>query len=91
MDRFETPAKIALLQRPFYDEEPMVGPPDCSEAAFREPLLRHCPFDLDAISWIARLGAGLDGFTWKIMVGDQGPFVMKVVRLMPSHWDSVLD
>lgn len=80
MDRFDTDTKAALLHRPFYDEEPMVGPPDCSEAAFKQPLLRRCPFDMDAITWVARLGAGLDGFNWKIMVDDKGPFVLKVVR-----------
>ncbi|AEO68894.1 uncharacterized protein THITE_2016922, partial [Thermothielavioides terrestris NRRL 8126] len=66
------------LERPFYDEEPMVGDPDCSEAAFKRPALRRCPFDLGTISWIARLDGGLDGFAWKVAFGDQGPFVLKV-------------
>lgn len=72
--------KAELVSRPFYDEAPMVGPPDCSEAAFKQPLLRRCPFDLEAISWVALLSGGLDGLVWKVRVGDGGPFVVKVVR-----------
>lgn len=71
-----------LTSRPFYDEAPMIGPPDCSEAAFAQPLLRRCPFDLEAISWVALLSGGLDGLAWKVMVGEQGPFVIKV------FWDT---
>ncbi|KAK4039965.1 hypothetical protein C8A01DRAFT_46621 [Parachaetomium inaequale] len=70
------------MKRPFYDEAPIVGSPDCSEAAFYRPLLRRCPFEPGSISWIARLGGGLDGFAWKVMVGDQGPFVIKM------FWDT---
>ncbi|KAH6636216.1 hypothetical protein F5144DRAFT_171095 [Chaetomium tenue] len=66
-----------LASRPFYDEAPMVGPPDCSEAAFKQPLLRRCPFDLEAISWVALLSGGLDGLVWKVMVGSEGPFAVK--------------
>jgi hypothetical protein len=68
------------ISRPFYDEAPMVGPPECSEAAFWRPLLRRCPFHLGEILWVALLSDGLDGLVWKVMVGDQGPFVVKVVR-----------
>jgi hypothetical protein len=34
---------------------------------------------MDDITWIARLGGGLDGFAWKVAFGNQGPFVLKVV------------
>lgn len=69
----------AQTERPFHDDELMVGPPDCSEKAFRRPRLRRCPFDLDTIYWISRLDGGLDGFAWKVAFGDRGPFVLKVV------------
>jgi hypothetical protein len=77
---FDRRRRALVAEQRFYDEELMVGPPDCSEAAFRQPLLRRCPFAPSSISWIARLDGGLDGLAWKVMVGDQGPFVIKVVR-----------
>ncbi|KAK4106031.1 hypothetical protein N658DRAFT_562995 [Parathielavia hyrcaniae] len=65
----------------------MVVPPDCSEAAFREPLLRRCPFDPGSIScqWVARLDGGLDVFAWKVIVGNEGPFVIKVELPIRIH------
>ena len=80
MNRSTIRLKSDLLKDPFYDEKLMIGPPACAEADFRQPLLRRCPFDWNTISWIARLDGGLDGFAWKVMFGDQGPFVLKVVR-----------
>ncbi|KAL2016736.1 hypothetical protein VTK56DRAFT_3125 [Thermocarpiscus australiensis] len=71
-----------FVRRPFYDEKSMVGPPSLSEKDFKLPLLRRCPFDLATVSWIARLGGGLDGFAWEVKFGDQGPFVLKV------FWDT---
>ena len=73
-------SRAALLRQPFDDEQPMVGPPPCSEKDFARPLLRRCPFDFSTISWIARLDGGFDGYAWKVGFGDQGPFVLKVVR-----------
>ena len=80
MDRSTPHRRLDLIQRPFYDEQLMVGPPTCSEEDFKQPLLRRCPFDWSTISWVARLGGGLDGFAWQVMFGNQGPFVLKVVR-----------
>ncbi|KAK4239855.1 hypothetical protein C8A03DRAFT_42557 [Achaetomium macrosporum] len=48
--------RIDIVKQPFHDEQPMVGPPDCSEAAFLRPLLRRCPFDLSTISWFWETG-----------------------------------
>ncbi|GAB1311746.1 hypothetical protein MFIFM68171_01956 [Madurella fahalii] len=83
MDQPTARRRADMRQWPFYDENLMVGPPACSERDFIRPLLRRCPFDLNTISWIARLGGGLDGFAWKVMFGDQGPFVLKVVHTEP--------
>lgn len=68
------------MKVPFCDDELMMGPPDCSLAAFKKPLLRQCPFDLATISWKAHLGGGgVDGYVWRVKFGDGGPFALKVV------------
>lgn len=50
----------------------------------RDARLRHCSFDLDTMTFEARLGGGLDGCVWKVRFGDQGPFALKVVSTTKS-------
>ncbi len=45
--------------RPFLDEQPVVGSPDCSWRRFRRPLLRKCPFEAE-IELREQLGFGID-------------------------------
>ncbi|OAA63356.1 hypothetical protein SPI_03519 [Niveomyces insectorum RCEF 264] len=70
--------KAAAERWPFRDDALMEGPPSCTLRDLRRPRLRRCPFDPDTITWLSRLGGGLDGYCWKVNFGDQGPFVLKL-------------
>ncbi|KAH8909443.1 hypothetical protein BR93DRAFT_924428 [Coniochaeta sp. PMI_546] len=69
-------------KRPFLDEQPMVGSPDCSWRHFRRPLLRKCPFEAE-IEFGEQLGFGIDGIVWKVNIGGR-TFALKV------FWDNVV-
>ncbi|KIH87517.1 hypothetical protein SPBR_05108 [Sporothrix brasiliensis 5110] len=56
----------------------MVGLPRCDLDDLGKPQLRKCPFDIDSISWLERLGGGRDGYCWKVKFGDKGPFALKL-------------
>ena len=73
-----------LQKVPFLDDTIMNEntPPSCKVADFRIPRLRKCGLDLDSVSWenAEVLGAGMDGFVWRVYFGDKGPYVLKVVN-----------
>lgn len=54
-------------QKPFRNDQPLIGPPDCSWASFRRPLLRACPLSQQQITciWHDKLGYGVDGTVWE--------------------------
>ncbi|KAL1853642.1 hypothetical protein VTK73DRAFT_8911 [Phialemonium thermophilum] len=69
-----------LLQVPFLDECPMVGPPSCRLKDFKRPLLRKCVFDLNQVDWTKAevLGSGVDGHVWLVQFGeDERKFALK--------------
>ncbi|RKU42519.1 hypothetical protein DL546_003929 [Coniochaeta pulveracea] len=43
---------------------------------FKRPRLRKCGFDLNTVDWRRAkvLGAGLDGFVWRVRFGNEGPY-----------------
>jgi len=65
----------------FRDDTPMVGPPSCTAADFKVPRLRRCPFDPEDLVFEARLGGGADGCVWKVRLGREGPFALKMVSV----------
>lgn len=71
---------VEAAQTPFRDYALMIGPPSCTAADFEMPRLRRCPFDLESLVLEASIGGGLDGFVWKVRFGDEGPFILKMVR-----------
>lgn len=78
----------AAAQVPFRDDTLMVGPPSCTLEDFKMPRLRRCPFELASLTWEARLGGGLDGYAWKVRCGDEGPFVLNVIRTVIVNYVS---
>ncbi|OIW30771.1 hypothetical protein CONLIGDRAFT_573333 [Coniochaeta ligniaria NRRL 30616] len=68
--------------RPFLDEQPMVGSPDRSWHRFRHPLLRKCPFEAE-MKFGRVLGYGMDGAVWKVSIGGR-IFALKV------FWDNTV-
>jgi hypothetical protein len=71
---------IEAAQTPFRDDALMIAPPSCTAADFELPRLRRCPFDLDNLIIEASIDGGLDGYVWKVRFGDEGPFILKMVR-----------
>lgn len=69
----------------FRDDAPMVGPPSCTAADFKVPRLRRCPFDPEDLVFEARLGGGADGCVWKVRLGQEGPFALKMVSVLIIH------
>lgn len=69
----------ASKRKPFLDEQPMVGDPNCSWANFCQPKLRACQLPR-GIRWVAQLGYGLDGIVWKVNI-DGRTYALKVVSL----------
>ncbi|EFX01077.1 hypothetical protein CMQ_6019 [Grosmannia clavigera kw1407] len=63
---------------PFCSDAFMIGPPSCTLNDLRRPRLRKCPFDIGSTTWIKPLGGGLDGYCWKVMFGNEGPYVIKL-------------
>ncbi|KAB5515681.1 hypothetical protein GE09DRAFT_577346 [Coniochaeta sp. 2T2.1] len=59
------------------DENP---PRSWKVADFREPRLRRCNLDLDSVDWEHAnvVGAGMDGFVWRVYFGDKGPYALKL-------------
>ncbi|OAQ66346.2 hypothetical protein VFPPC_07915 [Pochonia chlamydosporia 170] len=85
--------QLEVMQVPFLNEVIMDPgcPPSCTKEDFKRPRLRKFPFDIDSISFIGRLqsggdvrtgeglGGGLDGYNWKIRVGNAGlTYVLKL-------------
>ncbi|UKZ78873.1 hypothetical protein TrVFT333_006619 [Trichoderma virens FT-333] len=68
-------------QKPFHDGQAMIGPPDCSWASFKRPLLRACPLSPQEIIWHDKLGYGVDGTVWKVEI-DERFYALKV------FWDN---
>lgn len=65
----------------------MIGPPDCSWASFRRPLLRACPLSQREIIWHDKLGYGVDGTVWKVEI-DGRFYALKVVSpYSTAYWD----
>ncbi|KAH6613557.1 hypothetical protein B0J18DRAFT_447188 [Chaetomium sp. MPI-SDFR-AT-0129] len=62
----------------FRDDAPMVGPPGCTAAHFKVPRLRRCPFDPEDPVFETRLGGGADGCVWKVRLGKERPFALKM-------------
>ncbi|KAJ3461568.1 hypothetical protein MRS44_010121 [Fusarium solani] len=56
----------------------MTSPPSCTEQDFKLPHLRRCTFDFSTIVWELKLGGGLDGYVWKVWLGETGPFALNV-------------
>ncbi|KAK8141881.1 hypothetical protein G3M48_009724 [Beauveria asiatica] len=76
--------RLRLLSVPFLDETLMAGPPSCKLADFATPRLRRCPFDQEDVQFESRLDGGLDGYIWKVTLGNErrGPFALKM------FWDN---
>lgn len=79
----ETPPQTSFLDNRILD-----GAPSCSVLDFETPRLRQCRFELADINWKAsvHLGGGLDGHSWKVFFGEDGPYVLKMVRLRHSSF-----
>lgn len=76
----------------FLDDRILDGPPSYSKSDFEKPRLRKCRFNVDDIDWEAStpLGGGLDGYSWKVFFGKEGPYVLKMVSSLAavfSHAD----
>lgn len=65
-------------QKPFRDGQAMIGPPDCSWASFKRPLLKAFPWSQQEIVWHCKLGYGVDGTVWKVEI-DGRFYALKVV------------
>lgn len=80
--------RLRFLTVPFLDDTVMeeTSPPSCKVANFKRPRLRKCGFDLNSIDWRRAkvLGAGLDGWVWRVHFGDKGPYALKLVGLSLS-------
>lgn len=76
-----TKRRSASLKVPFLDDTLMQGPPNYSEEDFETPRLRRCLFDLATVDWKSAIciDGGLDGYTWRVCFGKDGPYVLKVV------------
>lgn len=59
-------------------------PPVPTWENLKKPRLRRCPFDLEDITWLEKLGYGIDGFVWKVKFKDETLYALKLV----SHWQS---
>lgn len=72
--------RAACFKQRFLDKNLMRGPPRCTQAAFKTPRLRRCPFDVASIDWkrTEPLTWGFDGFIWKIWLKNDGPYVLKM-------------
>lgn len=77
-----------LKDRPFLDDSLM---DDSLPAPTWENLsharLRRCPFDLECITWEAKLGGGFDGFVWLVKFDGNGPFALKLLSLPAYIWN----
>lgn len=77
--------RLQLQTVPFLDDTIMDenSPPSCRVADFKVPRLRKCGFNVDSIDWARAevLGAGLDGFVWRVNFGNNGPYALKMVGL----------
>ncbi|EGX97240.1 hypothetical protein CCM_01900 [Cordyceps militaris CM01] len=76
--------RLKMLSVPFLDETLMAGPPSCKLADFATPRLRRCTFDQEDVQFENRLDGGLDGYVWKVTLGNErrGPFALKM------FWDN---
>ena len=79
-DEVEAEKRRRMANKPFCSEELLIGPPSRTWQDLKHPRLRRCPFDLKDMVSSRRLGGGLDGYCFKVRVGEQ-PYVLKVVRM----------
>ncbi|RSL69127.1 hypothetical protein CEP51_012390 [Fusarium floridanum] len=81
----ETPSSDCFL-----DDQILDGLPNYSKSDFENPRLRQCHFDIANIDWEAsrHIGGGLDGYSWMVFFGEEGPYVLKMFWDLehPKHY-----
>ncbi|KAF5019863.1 hypothetical protein F66182_8142 [Fusarium sp. NRRL 66182] len=74
----------------FLDDRILDGPPSYSKSDFEKPRLRKCRFHVANIDWEASrcIGGGLDGYSWMVFFGKEGPYVLKMFWDLehPKHY-----